>query len=292
MLIPVGDLGHAILVLRIVFMMKNPFGLSLPPALNAPSSEEVAQRLLKGDAGAMMRRVARAQGATREPMPLIEDILTREDREGTEEMPLLEGEFTLTLPKADMLRSEDMLTAQGRPFELTGSTNDVSRMSYEEFYLTEQIVSEMGVEELGLRTMLLSIPQDAQGSVIARVVDVSECIDEKKNVHLDVRSISIVKFLRRMHERGYRPASCKELLAFARLAWRPDEGLEHSENGPSFHSPLVATLGSYTIGPYGTCFFSLNKDSDGYFLDGWVISDSEGHPSECSRGYSYLFVRN
>ena len=229
-------------------MMKNPFESDVARLIGLPSSEEVAQRLLKGDAGAMMRKAMRREGMVRtdvDKMEGVSTLLSQAERQKIESMKLRPGELLMPMTDERVSPSEELFTQKGGLYQFDSALDSTENRAFQELGLTPDLLRRLGILDRELFNALMRVPQDASELVIVNVVSIADLIEEQSLPGLVPSTVlSIRDVLMLMHGRGYRPANLKELLAFARQFWQPLEEELLAEDGVYIHTKHLVALGS------------------------------------------------
>ena len=263
----------------------NPFA-DQPVVKDAVASEVAAKKLLGDEGVNLFQKINR--GRYGRPAVLAEDSeLKIEDADVTalkESRRLNEDEFVLELSNATRPPSvTDLMQGKEYGFVNDSIANKV-KLPYMEMGLREEMIDELDISDQRIRHELLSINQVLVGKIVAKVVRVEDLSVE----YLDrYDSIMSADFIKVMDREGYRPATYKELLAYVRSKWMPEEGVELSDEEVRQHADVkkVSCLGSVLK------YNQKNAVPSVTLLPTGRILSSEWLKGRWIRGQALLFVR-
>lgn len=255
-------------------------------------SEPVVKKLL-GEPGVSLFRRARRNERLREMRKLDEDIvqpaeLSQAERILKEQRTLRAGEFVLKLPLDRISPSAEQLAEQTTLVEI--HFDEILQQPYESMGFTEAVFADLGIADPVLRTSLLAVDQCSDGAVIAKVIDVDELA---KGEFRDGQALSILspqEFLHMMDQRGYRPATFKELLAYAKTRWSPEgeAGLTDEECDEQLAtSQYMFSLGSFVLAGGCICAPVIGYHGGKRYLG----CSSANVRVRVGDNFQYLFVR-
>ena len=165
-----------------------------------------------------------------------------------ESLELKRGEFILKLsPQTQSPDIAELLDKERSSYRLR-STDARSYLDrpFSELALTDRILDTMGVTSKSLRKTLLALNQELDREVVAKVIDISSLVASEKDDEPGLEFLSTNAVLEYIDSLGYRPATFKELLAYANGHWHPEEGelLTDEERVQLANSKTLISFGS------------------------------------------------
>ena len=228
--------------------------ISNPFEKRAQSSQQdpvkIAENLLHIEGARIKRRLLRGAGRVQEGADDAEGvniILSVEEQRLKEERWLRSGEFMLKLFAGHKSPTEEQIlskTPQG--FGFTDCfTLFVHNLPFERFKFTEEHLRKLGIVDPEIRRALLRIDQIDERPVRAKIISLEELMEAKQKID-KTKYLSREVIYKTMKSFGYRPATYKELLSFAKSTWKPDVGLELSleEQDQRIDAGDILALGS------------------------------------------------
>ena len=234
----------------------NPFA----PGLKQPiPSLPVAERLLGSTGVELFQRAQRRERIIDRRDASVEDeriidlsaemVALKESRE------LKPGEFVLELAPGDTSPSKDLITAHDRGgYKLEERTSHyITDRAFAELALTEADLVAIGLRAALLRQELLKLNQAPERACIAKIVGIEQLTREKQKLDPEADDLTTAEVLLFIDSQGYRPATCKEMLAYAKDHWKPetDAILTLEEEEQLADTRFIACLGSGTTDDLG-----------------------------------------
>ena len=258
----------------------NPFD---KPLQNPVPSDGVARRLLGRTGVELFYRVHQQEKTLNNERDFKggKILLTDEARALKESRELQPGEFIMDVPSGNTSpTAAELRDTSPEGYRLDSATRKAFLdCPFSDLALTSEVLDGMTLDNMELRARLLGRNQASSGQVVAKVISIA--------TEPDAESLSTKDVLLMMDARGYRPATVKELLAYAKMHWKPEREADISdeEERQLASSQVVAALGSSHLGSGIGCFPLLNSfDERRFFQYRWFDENA-------ASAYRYLFIR-
>ena len=225
----------------------NPFVST--PAPEGGTSKAATGRLLGRVGVALFKTLDKDRGVTRAQANegLLLGLSAAERLRMQEEaVNLKPGEFLMELSDASEPPSrEDFCNPKPIGYGLKECTlSEYFEAPFSQFAFKDWAFSQLKVDAK-IQTILKNIEQNGIGRIVATIVDADELLALRKSEDPSIESIDAEEIVRIMDERGYRPATYKELLA----CMLDDARLSHCITAPEGYS--LTALGSIQSGDGG-----------------------------------------
>lgn len=231
---------------------------------------------LLGPVGSTMFQTLQNRGGlTRQPVTRDSDerslLLTTEDIEMMESWKLRPHEFFLKLPPDEESPSWELLSRRG-PKELQMETSHYDQLfnrPYADHEITAKVLSELSIVDPNVRHALLSIvDRSAERRVIARSMGYEELFEIEDRTDEMPQRLTLQDVVMRLDRAGYRPATLRELLAYATSSWNPLQEWSDLKQYSNTTSPKVTIA-------FGSAIMHHGNSSIAYLSYGaktWKIS--------------------
>lgn len=225
-----------------MFEMFNPFELRPKPKV----ASDVAAKNLLGGLGKELLRRTKKEGRIKLTSDVPEKIFPSDEERARAEVFLRVGEFFLDPLPGDRTPSEEEMRDQRAEGYRFSSVNfdHLYNLPYTELIITKGFLDELAISDPSLRKSLLELPQASEQRVVAKVIDIESVIEAKLGIDPDDDHLSHEEVIRYLDELGYRPATCKEFLAYTKTFWKPEEATLEGDGQKMANAAHLVSLGS------------------------------------------------